>query len=69
MGFEIKSTKDIVGKDGVKILIHANSGTGKTSQLGTIDGKVLILSAESGLLVLKDKNLDVIDIPYIESLG
>lgn len=69
MEFNIKNTKDIVGKDGVKILIHANSGTGKTSQLGTIDGKVLILSAESGLLVLKDKNLDVIDIPNIETLG
>lgn len=68
MSFEIKNTKDI-HNDGIKILLFANSGTGKTSQLGTLEGKTLILSAESGLLVLKDKDVDVIDILDTETLG
>lgn len=68
MEFEIKNTSDTVS-DGVKILIHGQSGSGKSTQLGTIDGRVLILSAESGLLVLKDKKIDVIDISSIEMLG
>lgn len=67
--FDIKNTKEIQQSDGVKILIHAASGSGKTTQLGTIEGKVLILSAESGLLVLKDKDIDVIDITSLEELG
>lgn len=68
MEFNIKNTKDIA-KDGVKVLLYANSGFGKTTQLGTLEGKTLILSAESGLLVLKDKNIDVIDIASIQTLG
>lgn len=68
MEFNIKNTKDIA-KDGVKVLLYANSGFGKTTQLGTLEGKTLILSAESGLLVLKDKDIDVIDIASIQTLG
>ena len=68
MEFNIKNTKDIAN-DGVKILLHSASGTGKTTQLGTVDGKVLVLSAESGLLVLKDKQIDVIDIDCIDTLA
>ena len=68
MEFNIKNTKDIA-KDGVKVLLYGNSGFGKTSQLGTLQGKTLILSAESGLLVLKDKDIDVIDITSIQTLG
>ena len=68
MEFNIKNTKDIAN-DGVKVLLYANSGFGKTTQLGTLEGKTLILSAESGLLVLKDKDIDVIDIASIQTLG
>ena len=68
MEFNIKNTKDIAN-DGVKVLLYANSGFGKTTQLGTLEGKTLILSAESGLLVLKNKDIDVIDIASIQTLG
>ena len=68
MSFIIKSTKD-VHSDGVKVLLFGTSGIGKSSQLGTLDGKTLILSAESGLLVLKDKDIDVIDIDSIAGLA
>lgn len=68
MEFNIKNTKDTTN-DGVKVLLYANSSFGKTTQLGTLLGKTLILSAESGLLVLKDKDIDVIDIDSIQTLG
>ena len=68
MSFEIKNTKDIA-RDGVKVLVFAASGFGKTRQLGSLRGKTLILSAESGLLVLKNENVDVIDITSLEQLG
>ena len=68
MGFNIKSTED-AHRDGIKALIYGVSGIGKTTQLGTIEGKTLILSAESGLLVLKDKKIDVLDIDSIATLA
>lgn len=68
MEFNIKNTSDTT-TDGVKVLLFGSSGIGKTSLLGTLSGKTLILSAESGLLVLKDKDIDVIDIDSIEKLG
>lgn len=69
MDFEIKSTKDVVDTDGVKILFYAESGFGKTSALGTLKGKTLLLNVENGTLVLRGKDIDVIDIPSIETLG
>ncbi len=66
--FEIKNTSE-AHIDGIKILIYGESGVGKTTQLGTLEGKTLVLSAESGLLVLKDKKIDVIDILDIATLG
>ncbi len=68
MSFTIKNTKE-VHNDGVKVLLFGTSGIGKSSQLGTLEGKTLILSAESGLLVLKDKDIDVIDIDSIAGLA
>lgn len=69
MSFEIKSTKDVVKTDGVKILIFGESGFGKTSAIGTLEGKTLLLNVENGTMVLRDKDIDVIDIPDIETLG
>lgn len=67
--FNIKSTKDVVQSDGVKILLFAESGFGKTKSIGTIEGKTLLLNIENGTMVLRDKDVDVIDIPNIETLG
>ena len=68
MEFKIKNTSN-AASDGVKVLMFGKSGIGKTSQFGTLSGKTLILSAESGLLVLKDKDIDVIDIESISGLA
>ncbi len=58
---KIQSTQDFCA-DKLKLLIYGESGTGKTTLAGTIDAKVLIVSAESGLLSLSGKQLDVVDI-------
>lgn len=59
---EIKSTKGLHA-DKVKILIYGDPGKGKTTFLGTGDNeRTIIISAESGLLCLGDKDIDVIEI-------
>lgn len=58
---QIKSTKDC-SIDKLNILIYAPSSYGKTKSLGTLPGKTLIVSLESGLLSLKDKDIDVVEI-------
>lgn len=46
----------------LKILVYGPPGVGKTTLASTLNEPVLIISAESGLLSLADKSLDVIDI-------
>lgn len=58
---KIQSTRSY-GIDRIKMLVYGEPGVGKTSLAKTTDSKPLILSAESGLLVLKDYDIDVIDL-------
>lgn len=60
MAITLKNTRDVSTEKGVKILVHGVSGCGKTTLIKTL-ANPLVLSAESGLLVLQD-----FDIPYIE---
>lgn len=57
---KIQSTKDF-GVDRLKLLIFGDSGHGKTTLAGTLKD-TLIISAESGLQSISDKDIDVIDI-------
>lgn len=59
MAISLMNTKDVL-HSGVKILVHGNSGVGKTWLCRTLPNPIII-SAESGLLTLKDCNL-----PYME---
>ena len=59
MAVVLKNTESVVS-DGVKILVHGQSGAGKTWLNRTIKDNIII-SAESGLLSLADCK-----IPYIE---
>ena len=59
MAIKIKSTKNIT-MNGVNMVIYGNSGIGKTTLVSHLDNAI-ILSAEQGLLSLKN-----FDVPYVE---
>jgi phage nucleotide-binding protein len=58
----ISKTSDI-SKVGKTMLVYGESGTGKSTLLGTLPGKTLILDVEGGLTVLRDKDVDRVAIP------
>jgi phage nucleotide-binding protein len=57
----IKRTKDVSFENGLKILVYGDAGSGKTRMISTIEGNPLIISAEGGLLSLRQY-----DYPYVE---
>ena len=54
MGIKITSIRDAVHSTGLKILVHGEAGTGKTVFCATGGVPTLIISAEAGLLSIKD---------------
>lgn len=54
MAVKIKSIKKIVGDTGLKCLVHGPAGAGKTVLSATTGEPTLIISAEAGLLSIKD---------------
>jgi phage nucleotide-binding protein len=46
----------------LKCLVYGASGIGKTTLAGTLEGKTLIVSAESGLASLRGTEIDYVDI-------
>lgn len=64
---EIKKTNNVAATY-LKVLVHGPSGAGKTRLCGTTGGKTVILSAESGLLSLADKDIDYIEIKSMADL-
>jgi len=64
---QLQSTRDVSARNGVKNLVYGNSGTGKTRLLATAPNPV-ILSAEGGLLSLRQYNLPYIEINSIARL-
>lgn len=65
-----KSLKDAIEARAPKILVYGGSGTGKTTLIASLSGRILILSAESGLLSLSgaDLDADVIEVSTLDSL-
>lgn len=65
---KIEFTSDISSKDGIKCIVHGNSGSGKTVLAATAPGP-LIFSAEKGLLSLKRTKVPYIDISNYKQLN
>ena len=63
---KVTSTKNY-SDDRLKILVYSPPGVGKTTLAKTIKEKVLIVSAEAGLLSLKGIDIDVFDLTVDEN--
>ena len=55
-------TSKNIGQNSLKMLIFGRSGAGKTTITATAGEPTLVLSAESGLLSIADKEVDVIEL-------
>lgn len=65
---ELKTTKGLHARQ-IKALVYGDSGMGKTTLLGTLpESETLIVSAESGLLCLDDKDIAVVEINHWNDL-
>ena len=64
---------DSMKPHGLKILLHAESGVGKTSSIATLKGSTLLLNAENGVLVLKglegSENIDILNIKNLKDIS
>lgn len=68
MALSIVSTKDASEDHGIKALIYGKAGAGKTSLAKTAPNPI-ILSAESGILSLRDVELPMIKIETVDDLS
>ena len=65
-----KSLKDAIDARAPTIIVYGGSGVGKTTLIASLQGKLLILSSESGLLSLAgaDLDADVVEVNSIDAL-
>jgi phage nucleotide-binding protein len=68
MAIKLSSTKDAAINQGLKILVYGASGAGKTTLCGTTGAPTIIISAEAGLLSLRDKDIAVIEVSSISDV-
>jgi phage nucleotide-binding protein len=66
MAISLKKTSDLE-QSGVKLLVYGQAGAGKTSLIPTLPNPI-ILSAEGGLLSIKDSGLPFIEISNMQTL-
>jgi phage nucleotide-binding protein len=66
MAINIKTTGSLAA-NGVKLLVYGQAGAGKTSLVKTLPNPI-VLSAEGGLLSIKDADLPYIEISDMETL-
>ena len=59
MAIDLKNPADAVLEQGLKILLYGAAGSGKTVTCATTGESTLIISAEAGLLSIKDAPGDI----------
>lgn len=68
MAIQLISTKDLARSHGVKILVYGMAGAGKTTLCATACSTPVIISAEAGLLSLREHNFPVIQVKTMEDV-
>lgn len=69
MAIELISTKELARSHGVKTLVYGMAGAGKTTLCATACSTPVIISAEAGLLSLRDFNFPVIQVKTIKDVN
>ena len=65
MAVTLTTTKQAAALNGLKVMVYAGSGAGKTRLCATTGGNPIIVSAEAGLLSLRDHEIPVIEVSSI----
>lgn len=68
MAIRLTTTRESAHLNGVKILCYGAAGTGKTTLCATTGGTPLIISAEAGLLSLRQHDLAVMEVGSIDDV-
>jgi len=65
MAIKLTNTRDAAKLNGIKVLTYGQAGAGKTTLCATTGEPTIIISAESGLLSLRNSDIDVIEVSNI----
>ena len=68
MAIQLTSTKDAAALSGMKFLVHGPAGAGKTRLCATTGEPTVIISAESGVLSLREFDIPVIEVKSLDQL-
>lgn len=68
MALKLTTTREAVQANGFKILVYGQAGAGKTVLSATTGGNPLIISAEAGLLSLRNTDFTVAEISSLTDL-
>lgn len=68
MAIQLTSTKDAAALSGMKFLVHGPAGAGKTRLCATTGEPTIIISAESGVLSLREFDIPVIEVKSLDQL-
>lgn len=68
MAIKLTTTAQAAIDNGIKVLVHGPSGAGKTSLCATTGEPTVIISAEAGLLSLRDHDIPVIEVKTLEDV-
>jgi hypothetical protein len=68
MAIKLTSTKQAAQLNGLKICVYGASGAGKTRLCATTGAPTVIISAESGLLSLRDADIPVIEVQTLQDV-
>src|SRR5690554_5487299 len=68
MAVKLRSTREAAKTNGLKILVYGGAGAGKTTLCKTMPGNPVIISAEGGLLSLRDVDIPVIEVSNLQDV-